>query len=374
MAAVAGGELDLTATFREEMHFCLDCRACETACPAGVQYGRLVEGARALIEEATPSRGRQQLIRRLVGSRRGLDAAAGMLRPYSRSALRSPLRRVLGRVAPWLARLEGLLPELERPVRLPRLVAPGRTRARVGFLEGCVQRHTHPRINSDTVAVLARNGIEVAVPAGQGCCGSLNAHTGDRAGARKLARRNLVAFEPLEELDAIVVNSAGCGSFLKHVDRVFEEGDAQGARALVFAAKVRDATEYLAEKGWERPPGRIEARVTYHDPCHHVHGQGILEAPREILASIQGLELVPLAESTWCCGSAGTYNLTHPDAAERLMARKLEHVAATGASILVTANPGCFVQLAAGLRQRRMDIELAHPLSLLARAYGLAAL
>jgi glycolate oxidase iron-sulfur subunit len=374
MGAVAAGELDLTPTFREEMWFCLDCRACETACPAGVQYGRLVEGARALIRERVPSPGSRFLMRLLMGSRRRLDLAARMLRPYSRSRLRPAVRRLVGRIAPELAEREALLPVLEAPVRLPSRVAPrdsgeGSRPPRVAFLEGCVQRHTHPGVNADTVAVLARNGFDVVVPEIQGCCGSLHAHAGAVTDARELARRNLRAFEPLEELDAIVVNAAGCGSFLRHVERVFAEDDPDQGRAALFASKVRDAMQLLWERGWERPAGGIRARVTYHDPCHLVHGQGVFDAPREILGSIEGLELVPLAESTWCCGSAGVYNLTHPVTARELLERKLDHVAATGASVLATANPGCFVQLAAGLRRRGLDVALAHPLSLLARAY-----
>ncbi len=375
MGAVRSGALDLSPTFREEMWFCLDCRACETACPAGVQYGRLVEGARTLIQERTAPGASRALLRLLFGSRRRLDAAAALLRPYSRSPLRPAVHRLLDRVAPALAGREALLPALERPPRLPDRVAPaGTPRAaspRVALLEGCVQRHTHPGINADTVSVLARNGFEVVIPRAQGCCGSLCAHAGDLAGGRDLARRNLAAFGPLEELDAVVVDAAGCGSFLRHLERAFDDRDPDRTRAAVFASKVRDPMELLVEQGWERPAGRIDARVTYHDPCHLVHGQGVFDAPRRILESIEGLELVPLAESTWCCGSAGVYNLTHPAPARALLDRKLDHVAATGASILTTANPGCFVQLAAGLRRRGMQIELAHPLSLLARAYGL---
>ena len=381
MAAVAAGGLDLTRTFRYEMGFCLDCRACETACPAGVQYGRLVEGARALVEELAPSRTRRALLRLALGSPGRLDVMAAILRPWSRSSARRAVREMLRRLAPGLAEREELLPPLERPSRLPRRIPAAGAWAdqgpagdsgrvvRVGMLEGCVQRHILPEVNADTAAVLARNGIEVVVPPGQGCCGSLHAHSGDLAGARELARRNLRAFEPLEELDAIVVNAAGCGSLLKHVDRAFEDGDPDRVRARAFAERVRDAMEYLVRRGWSTPAGTIDARVTYHDPCHLVHGQGIQDAPRDILGSIPGVELVPLEESTWCCGSAGVYNLTHPVAAQQLLDRKLRHVAATGASILATANPGCFVQLAAGLEQRGMKVELAHPLSLLARAY-----
>jgi glycolate oxidase iron-sulfur subunit len=384
MGAVASGTIGLTPTFRDEMWFCLDCRACETACPAGVQYGRLVEGARALIQERSPSPVSRGLLRLLFGSRRRLDLAAALLRPYSRSRLRSAVRGLLGRVAPGLAKCEELLPRLESPVRalgsrpadsdlIAKRGGARPRKRRIAFLEGCVQRHTHPGVNADTVAVLERNGFEVVIPPAQGCCGSLHAHAGDVPGARELARKNLAAFEPLEEIEAIAVNAAGCGSFLRHVERVFDENDPRRARAAAFASKVRDAMALLAERGWEKPAVRIEARVTYHDPCHLVHGQGVFEAPREILGSIEGLDLVPLAESTWCCGSAGVYNLTHPAAARELLERKLDHVAATGASILATANPGCFVQLAAGLRHRGMAVELAHPLSLLAGAYGLGA-
>ncbi|MFN2433592.1 MAG: (Fe-S)-binding protein [Gemmatimonadota bacterium] len=378
MGAVAAGELELTPTFEREMYFCLDCRACETACPAAVRYGRLVEGARALLEERRPSPLRRGVLRALFESPRRLDSVAGMLRPWSRSSLRRRLAPLLARTAPRLAWTESLLPPLRRPRPLPEIVPahshgkPGRmggAARRVALLEGCVQRHTHPEVNADTATVLARNGIEVRVPRRQGCCGSLHAHGGDLAGARRLARRNLEAFETAGEVDAVVVNAAGCSSFLKHLEQAFEPSDPDRARAAAFAGRVRDATEYLAEIGWEAPAGAVHARVTYHDPCHLVHGQGVAAAPREILTSIPGVELVPLEEASWCCGSAGTYNLTHPEASRALLERKLDHVEATGASILCTANPGCFVQLAAGLRRRGLDVELAHPLTLLARAY-----
>jgi glycolate oxidase iron-sulfur subunit len=240
----------------------------------------------------------------------------------------------------------------------------------VALLEGCVQRHTNAGVSADTALVLKANGIEVRVPAGQGCCGSLHAHAGVTDGARELVRRNLEAFEPLEELDAILVNAAGCGSFLRHADRVFDPADPDAARAALFASKVRDASDWLAATGWREPEGPLDAVATVHDACHLVHGQGVFDAPRRLLASIPGLRLVPLPESTWCCGSAGTWNLTHPESSRALLARKIDHVERTGASILVTANPGCHVQLAAGLRERGLAIRLVHPMTLLARSYA----
>lgn len=376
MGALRAGELEPSALFEEEMHFCLDCRACETACPAGVQYGRLVEGARALLDEERPARLRRAALRFVFGTPKRLDIAAALLRPWSRSRFRDRLHRTLERNASGLAWHDALLPELGTPRPLPERIAPWngkRTGAhRISLLEGCVQRHTHPQVNVDTAAVLARNGFEIRVPRGQGCCGSLHSHTGDLEGARSLARRNLEAFEVTDE-GPIVVNAAGCGSFLKHLERAFEPGDPDRERARRFAARVRDATELLHLHGWEAPAGRIEARATWHDPCHLIHGQRVADAPRAILASIPGLELMPLEESSWCCGSAGIYNLTHPDASRALLERKMDNVIATGAALLVTANPGCFVQLAAGIRRRGVAIELAHPLSLLARAYGITA-
>ena len=374
MSAVAAGELGLTDTFRDEMHFCLDCRACETACPAGVRYGTLVEGARALIEERRPSHRKRLLLDLAVGSRRRLDVLAAVLRPWSRSRLRGPVGRVLSRVSPRLEWRESLLPALEKPRRLPARIAaaavPGRPRAVVALLEGCVQRHTNATVSADTASVLRRNGVEVRVPPRQGCCGSLHAHAGVTKGARELVRRNLDVFEPLEELDAVLVNAAGCGSFLKHAERVFDAADPDRARAALFASRVRDATDWLAEVGWEEPAGAVPAVATVHDACHLVHGQGVFEGPRRLLTSIPGLRLVPLPESTWCCGSAGTWNLTHPESSRALLARKLDHLEATGASLLVTANPGCHVQLAAGLRDRRSAVRLVHPMTLLAESYA----
>ncbi|HEY7529894.1 MAG TPA: (Fe-S)-binding protein [Gemmatimonadota bacterium] len=393
MSAVAAGELGLSDTFRYEMHFCLDCRACETACPAGVRYGTLVEGARALIEERMPSRRTRLLLDVALRSQRRLDLIAAALRPWSRSRLRGPVRRALARLSPGLAWREALLPELERPRPVSvtsresggaagfpaarrhvsgraRPAPPPRMRAVVALLEGCVQRHTNAGVSGDTAFVLGTNAVDVRVPEGQGCCGSLHAHAGVTAGARELVRRNLDAFEPLEELDAILVNAAGCGSFLRHADRAFEAADPDRARAALLASKVRDATEWLAGEGWEPPAGAVDAVATVHDACHLVHGQGVFDAPRRLLASIPGLRLVPLPESTWCCGSAGTWNLTHPASSRALLARKLDHLEATGATLLVTANPGCHVQLAAGLRARGSAVRLVHPMTLLAEAYA----
>jgi glycolate oxidase iron-sulfur subunit len=224
-------------------------------------------------------------------------------------------------------------------------------------------------VNRDTIEVLARSGCEVLVPPGQGCCGSLHGHVGDLEAARRLARRNLEVFAA-EGLDAIIVNAAGCGSFMRQYGRLFALDPAWHGRARHFASKVRDVCEFLAETGFAAPAGEVRARVTYHEACHLVHGQRVSAAPRKILDAIPGLERVELPEAAWCCGSAGIYNVTRPDDARVFLERKVRHIASTGAGIVAMGNPGCALQVEAGLRAAGMKkVRVMHPVSLLAESY-----
>ncbi len=382
MRAVADGNLEITKAFGEEMYFCLGCLACETACPAGVDYAHLFEVARAEVESAhvldNPQR---SLIRSLV-------LKALFTRPR--------LLRIVGRLlwfyqasgAQWLFRalhLNKLLPnrfqgleaqtpaacvrfshQLIKPVERPKI-----TKYRVGVLTGCVQDVLFSSINRDTVETLIANNCEVHTPPVQPCCGSLHAHNGDIATAGQLARRLIDLFD-VEKLDAILTNAAGCGSHLKTYGRLLADDPLYAERAALWSAKLKDIHEWLAEIG-VRPPASTEVEsqevVTYHEACHLCHGQKITHQPREILRAIPGLKLVELPESTWCCGSAGIYNITQPEMAAQLQKRKLEKITSTGAKTVATANPGCHLQLQNGAQQAGHCFEIVHPITLLARAY-----
>jgi glycolate oxidase iron-sulfur subunit len=246
-------------------------------------------------------------------------------------------------------------------------------RYRVGMLTGCVQDLIYPQANRDTVEVLLANRCEVFTPRAQSCCGSLHAHNGELELARAMARRNIDDMEaccgPLAHLDAIISNAAGCGSHLKHYDHLLAGDSRYRERAKVWSSKVRDINEWLAQTGARPATSERAVRVTYHEACHLCHAQKITQPPRQVLRLIPGLELVELPESTWCCGSAGVYNITQPDMSRQLLERKLANIRKTGVSVVVSANPGCSVQLEAGAREAGWALEIVHPVTLLARAY-----
>jgi Fe-S oxidoreductase len=369
LRGVVEGRIPLGEPVAEEAWLCLGCRACETVCPSGVRFGSLLELARAEVEEAGLRRGPARLLerlalRRLLPHPRRLRLAVDLL------ALARRLR--LDRwLLPWLPRglreAEALLPPLpprrERRPLPERVPALGERRGRVGLLRGCIAAELFGRVNQATLRVLSRNGFEVVVPPGQGCCGALHAHAGDEAFAHRLARKNLAAFEAAG-VDAVVTNSAGCGAALRDLAHWLP------AEGPAFAARVRDVCELLDEAGL-RPPGRrIEARVCYDDPCHLVHGQRVERAPRRLLAQIPGLELVPHADPTSCCGAAGIYNLTHPEMSRAVLARKLDALSAVDPDLVASGNPGCLMQIASGAARRGLRARLVHPVELLDQAYG----
>ena len=362
MRGVAEQRIPLAGIATEEMYLCLGCRACESVCPAGVRYGHLLEGTRAEID-ARSARSRLRrfverfVLRRVVGTQRSLRALMSGLRAYQRSGLQSLVRksRVL-RVLPGLARAEAMLPELPDPHR-PAAVVPalGRKRGRVAFFSGCIMPEVFGPVNEATVQVLARNGFEVVVPEQQVCCGALQIHCGDPRFAERLHESNQRAFAG-HDVDAIITNSAGCGAALR------EMGDA-------MASSVRDIAEFLADVGIEPPERRLELRVAYDDPCHLLHAQRIEAAPRVLLRAIPGLELFDLPGHRDCCGAAGIYNVTHAEMAGRLQSRKVEALRQTRPDVLATGNPGCLLQIAAGVRQAGLPVDVRHPIELLARAY-----
>lgn len=388
MRAIADGKLEATKTFAEEMYFCLGCLACQTACPAGVDYAQLFETARSEAERSgtlqSPVRDwtRRLLLAGLFTRPRLLRAVGRLLRVYQASGLQRVVR-TFGLTALLPARLRQLEPQtpqvrarfshqLIRPVEPPAHDAP--VKRRVAVLTGCVQDLVFSDVNRDTVDVLRANGCEVHTPPVQPCCGSLHAHNGELDAALALARRALDLFD-LTKLDAVITNAAGCGGHLKGYGRLLAHDPAYRDRAAEWSRKCKDVTEYLVEIGFRKPGAPAgpapAARTTYHEACHLCHGQKITAQPRALLRAIPGLDLVELPESTWCCGSAGIYNLVQPAMSADLLDRKLRHVAATGATCVATANPGCHLQLENGLKHRTnlRGVTVRHPVSLLAAAY-----
>ena len=365
MKGLEDGSLPMTADVARHLDLCLGCRACETACPSGVRYGELIESVRSFVEaqhhRPFGERVRRRLITLVFPHPQLLRALLLPLRFLELVGLLDALRRV--------SRLLRMLPRLGWWAPLPGVVpAQGTERQRVGLLAGCVAQVLFAETNRATARVLARNGCRVETPPQQGCCGALYLHAGEREAALECARRNLEAFP--DDLDAIVVNAAGCGATLKQYGALLADDPRYAARARAFSAKVRDVTEFLAALPLVQPAHALNARVTYHDACHLAHAQGVRTAPRALLEQIPGLELVELAESDTCCGSAGSYNLTEPAMAQRLAARKAEHIRATGATCVAVANPGCAMQIQAALRRAGMSASVRHPVELLDQAYG----
>ncbi|MEV4754661.1 heterodisulfide reductase-related iron-sulfur binding cluster [Micromonospora sp. NPDC049559] len=357
-------------------HFdaCLGCMACVTACPSGVRYDRLIADTRAQVERRHPRTRRERALRSAIFALfpypRRLRLLRGPLRAYQASGLRRLVARtgLLARLAPTLATLESLAPRLGRDVPLPDRIAPlGRRRATVGMLAGCVQRAFFPEVNAATARVLAAEGCEVVVvPERQGCCGALSGHSGREEEARRFARDLIDAFGgPDAGIDYFVVNAAGCGSALKEYGELLRDDPEYADRATAFAAKVRDLAELLVEIGPVAPRHPLPLTVAYHDACHLAHAQGVRAQPRALLRGIPGLELREIADPELCCGSAGIWNVLNPGPAAQLGERKARDVLATGAQLLVTANPGCLMQVAAALPRVGGGVALAHTAQLL---------
>jgi glycolate oxidase iron-sulfur subunit len=360
--------------FDDHISKCLDCRACETACPSGVEYGKLVEGARSQIVLARPRSPLERLMRTaafewLLPHRRVLGGFAVLSIAARRLGAGALLRATRLGVARRLADLLDLLPDRASAAPLRATPARGERRGRVAMLQGCVMGSVFGETNAATARVLARNGIEVVATVGQTCCGALHAHAGERERARDLARRNIDAFERVGA-DAVIVNAAGCGAAMKEYGWLLKDDPAWAARASAFAAKVRDATEFLGDIGISERPGALRRRVTWDDPCHLLHGQKVRAQPRALLAAIPGLDVVPLEEADWCCGSAGTYNVTQPDLARSILERKVANIVRSGADTVVTANPGCLMQIQSGLRTAGSSVRVVHLLDLLDEAYS----
>jgi glycolate oxidase iron-sulfur subunit len=405
MQAVADGRLQITEDFVDHMYCCVGCRACETACPSGVQFGKLIEAAREQIQLTPPVRTEtavanppidqpattrislaMMLVRRfffdlMLPSRLVLSLVFAGLKLYQRSGLQALVHRtglldtINALPTPFQGKLklpEELMDSISGdliPAPFPEITpAIGRKRYRVGFISGCIMDQVFHDINEATIRVLTANGCEVITPPQQGCCGALHVHGGEAEHGRALARHNITTFEAYN-CDAIIINSAGCGSTLKEYAHLLQDDPLYAPRALAFSKKVKDISEFLAAIDLNREMGEIPQTVAYHDACHLLHGQKIKQQPRQLLKSIPGITLIDLKEADWCCGSAGIYNITNQEMAAELLERKMKHIAETGASVLATGNPGCMMQIALGARQRGMHIEVKHPIQLLDEAY-----
>jgi len=396
MRAVTDSRLRLDGEVRRHLDLCLDCRACESACPSGVQYGKLIEPFRIHLTKTAGTSDNLGFFQRLL---------LFHFTPYARRmrwAL-APARFLQWTRLDWLLQKIGFLRVLPRSLRqahtmLPRLKphygrlpevlpAEGKRRARVALFTGCAADAFFPQTNLATIRVLQRNGCEVWIPPGQACCGALHYHAAREEPARAFAQANCHAFFPVgcvksasklhdetndsradlthpttaHQIDAIIVNAAGCGTMLKDYGHLLRDSPT----AETFASKVKDISEFLVELGPVRPEHPLKMKAVYHDACHLCHGQQIRKQPRQLLEMIPGLELVPLAETEICCGAAGSYNLTQPDMAERLGQRKVQNILATGAQAVFTGNVGCILQIGRYLRQHGSNLPVAHPIDAL---------
>jgi glycolate oxidase iron-sulfur subunit len=378
--AVAEGRLNLTSPgFVHQMSECLDCRACEAVCPSGVAYGQLLEPARTQVQRAIASRApwhiralRWFLLDRVFSSMALLRFLAVLLRLSQQMGLQSLARasgilRILH-----LEDSEKLAPRISPHFFVPRdqrWPAEGTRKATAFMHAGCVMHVAFAGVDEATVRVLQKAGCEVIAPSGQGCCGAINIHAGEMDRGRELAKRNVVAFER-SNADVYIINAAGCGSTLKEYGHLLAGEPEWADRAAAFSRRVRDITEWLDEIGISPDLGTIERTVTYQDPCHLVHAQRIAGAPRRLLARIPGLRLREMPESSLCCGSAGIYNLTQPDMAARLQKRKVANILRVTPEIVATANPGCAMQMAAGLHETGSEITIKHVVELLDESYA----
>ncbi len=362
----------------EHIDACLGCMACVTSCPSGVQYDRLIAATRAQVErrhERDPADRRlREAIFAVFPYPRRLHLLRTPLWLAQRSGLDRLLRRsgLLERVSPQLAAMQSLAPRLRRAPRVPvRTPAVGQRRAVVGLLTGCVQRELFPAVNAATVRVLTAEGCEVVAPPGQGCCGALSVHAGREEEAQRFARSVVDTFEAAR-VDYLVVNAAGCGSAMKDYVHLLADDPAYAARAAALAATVRDVAELVADLGpvAVRHPLALAGSsgpvvAAYHDACHLGHAQGIRRQPRELLRAIPGLELREVPDPEICCGSAGVWNILHPEPARELGDRKAASIVSTGAQLVVTANPGCLMQVATALQRSGSRMHLAHTIEVL---------
>ena len=389
MRGLDSGRIEWSPRVQQHFDQCLQCRACETACPSKVPYGRLMEATRseAFAQNKWPRRQRiiwRLVMRGLFPYPRRMRLAGYGLMLYQRTGLQSLVRRsgVLRRIAPTLADIDELSPVADKPFysnsEAERVRPSDPIRGRAALVSGCMMPLAYPETHRATVRVFARNGVAVGAPDAQVCCGALHAHGGDIEAARALAKRNIDAFTPESQdlPDAILINAAGCGSHLKEYGHLLRNDPEYQDRAAAFAVRVRDVHEYLVEIGFQPPQGRIERAVTYQDSCHLSHAQNVRSAPRDVLRSIPGLTLKEMRKPDKCCGSAGIYSIVQGEISRRVLAEKMEDILSTNAEQVCTANPGCMLQLDAGIarfdEERRVMPRSTHAIELLDESYRIA--
>jgi glycolate oxidase iron-sulfur subunit len=375
MRVASEGRIALEGAFEEHISLCLSCRACETACPSGVQYGALVETARIEVEKVRKHGALERFVRWLslrkmlpnIGS---LKLLARLMHVYQAIGLQSVVRRV-NFLPKRLQMMEGLLPPLSTKYMDYHHVAPaiGSKRGTVAFFHGCVQEAFLSEVNKATVRVLQRNGYEVHFPQGQTCCGAAPLHVGEEEIALELARRNLDAFGG-DGYDAIINNAGGCGASLKEYVHLLRNDPAYAEKAEQFVMKVKDISEFLADHLHNPPQGKVNVRATYADSCHLRHAQKVVRQPRSLLNTVPGLELVELKRPDQCCGSAGVYNIVQVDAARAVLDNKMADIVATGADTIVTTNTGCYMQLLYGVRRAGLKARVVHLVELLDQSYA----
>jgi glycolate oxidase iron-sulfur subunit len=379
--SVARGEMELSLLFADEMNFCLDCQACETACPAGVKYGRMVETARVVVDEAGYGSKislalKRFALRKIIASRNGLKVASWFLKIYQKIGVQKFVRAtgILKIFSKNLAEIENLSPVISnkfsdtliKEIELPS----GEIKYKTAFHFGCLMNTMFADINIDTIDVLKECGCKTVTPKDQICCGSLMGHNGDMKFALNLARKNIDAFEK-HDYDYLISNSAGCGAFMKDYAHLLEDDPTYAEKAKIFSSKVKDVMEFFVEQKsllkLNLNNDFESSDITYHDACHLVHAQKISEQPREVIKSLPGMNYKELEEASWCCGSAGIYNVVRYNDAVRQLERKMYNIKNTKAGIVVTGNPGCMGQIKWGAHKFNVDVEVLHPVTLIKR-------
>ncbi|MCM3570358.1 (Fe-S)-binding protein [Neobacillus mesonae] len=375
--SVAEGKLKVNEVFAEPVFQCLDCRACTTACPASVDVGGLIEEARGQVRQAIPLKGLKAwtskfFLEGLFPHHGRLSAAGSLLKFYQKSGMQKMVRKtgMINIMPNHLVDMESIMPEIKTPVRKKYkqekvIKAKGETKRVVSILSGCIMDIMFSDINESTINVLTRNGNDVTIPQNQTCCGALHVHAGDREMGRKLAKQNIEAFKNSEK---VIVNAAGCGCMMKEYPELFSDDPQWQEKAKAFSAKVEDISKFLYDTGYEIPKAELKTRITYHDACHLAHGQGIRNEPRELLIHIPGVEMIQMPNSDRCCGSAGIYNLTNPEMAGAVLESKMANVP-ENVEMISMGNPGCMLQMAAGVQKYGRSQKVVHTVQLLDWAY-----
>ncbi|MGH7885820.1 MAG: (Fe-S)-binding protein [Thermodesulfobacteriota bacterium] len=370
--SAAEGKIDMGESLVNHLDLCLGCLACETACPSGVKYGSLIERSRAQIERRYKRKWHDRLFKAVLFRIFPYASRLKLMLPFfyivSILKIKNVLKpKLLFRINPKIGSLFEMLPEVNTPFvsSFPEVIhSKTKKNYKVGFLTGCVQSAFFSKTNHATVDVLTRNGCEVFIPRMQGCCGALSIHSGRLEEGRKFARKLIDIFSVLN-LDAVIVNSAGCGSSMKEYSDILKNDPAYKVKAEMISGKTKDIMEFLCEIEFESKLNPLEIKVTYQDACHIVHGQGIRNQPRELLKRIPGLKLLEMKNSDHCCGSAGIYNIMQPEMSKRLLSEKLKNIEQLDPDYLVAGNPGCLIQIKKGIDQLNKKIKTAHPVELL---------